>query len=373
MKKPLFVMVILSFLVGGCDSENAVPDIPIPDDATYSMITDFYRLTHPESRTSYIMPVITDIDTKYYIAEGDTVMETLPSRASDNIFEISTVTMQIEGEKGYAVLSKDERINEIFFFSESGCMGDTANIPPLKQYIEEIPYHAADKLNTEVATTRSDIISEEDFGYSFLVPFKWGQYKPFNRYTPPCNAGNCDGHFPVGCVTTAVAQVIATINKFDGTFYGNRSINFSQLKALYYEMDETESKSVAQFFHEVSLCVQTKFGCGGSYTTLKAAYNYLKDLEYDCEYIEGKTNTNKLYSLINQGIPQILAGTSDVGSHAWVVDGAFLRVNALYFHCNWGLDGDSNAWVSELPYSYIKDGKEHTYTNNLCTIYINSK
>ena len=59
-------------------------------------------------------------------------------------------------------------------------------------------------------------------------------------------------------------------------------------------MSETQKQSVAQFFHEVTLCIRTKFGCGSSGTSLKAVANYLRDMGYDCSYEEGGIDDARL-------------------------------------------------------------------------------
>lgn len=181
-------------------------------------------------------------------------------------------------------------------------------------------------------------------------------------------------HRLAGCVTVATAQAIATMGKFNGTFYGNRDIDFTQLPAYGFFMNDAQAQTVAQFFHEVAICCQAEFGCNGSGSTIKAAYQYLKDLGYNCTYEEKEINVAKLKDELSKGIPHLIAGRSFEAGHMWIVDGLKITGGKTYFNCNWGWGGASDGWADSYP--FIPNGEtdiKNIFSQNIRNIYIYSK
>lgn len=372
-----FSALIPIVMLVGCENSDIPSKLDVHEnDQIYKMVNEFYHSVYSSTRAENITAKVIEVERKHYRIISDTVVEASDTRSCDNGFDLATVTLQFPENKGYALLSDDERINTIFFFTEKGCISDTTAIPPLKDYIESLPKFVANTFlgNDKEIVTKSDttIVWAGSF-YGPLVRFKWGQLDPFNRYMPPCNCSICQGHFPTGCIATAVCQFLATTGKFNGTFYGNKNIDFSKIPSSTSSMSETQKQSVAQFFHEVTLCIQTKFGCGSSGTSLKAVANYLRDMCYDCSYEEGGIDDARLKKELSNGIPHIISGkTRDGKGHSWLIDGIWdpESEGLKYYLCNWGYYGDSNGPVLYGPYQLDKNT---IYSQSVNNIYINSK
>ncbi len=125
--------------------------------------------------------------------------------------------------------------------------------------------------------------------------------------------------------------------------------------------------------HEIALGCQTKFGCKGSGTTLKAAVNYLNDTYVFCDYVEGSIETERLIKELKNGYPHIIGANGPNGKHTWVIDGIGSDQNGYLYNCNWGYGGISNGWCSDKAFvvtSQTPPVKEE-YNKEFCHIYIN--
>ena len=351
------------------------------------MLENFYQsVSSPSSRGTALTPVIDDIDRQTYEIVGDSAIQ-VPKNTravtqqvnADSLFDLAYVTFHIGKQKGYSVMSDDKRLHRIYFYTPDGEVGDTAQIQALKAYLSFVPQFAKDNIqDTKLtrATESSTLVSQ----VGPLLKTYWGQGAPYNNYAPVCTNASCDdqiyngGHNPIGCVTTATAQFIAHCGKFHGTFYGNKNIDFASLTSHRYPYTN-EYQQIAQFFHEVALCCQVKFGCGASNSSLKSAYQYLRDLGYNCDYVEGGIDTQRLYSELSKNIPHLIAGTTGKNKpgHMWVLDG--LRQysdGSYYYHCNWGWNSDYS-WVYGNPYTAELNGaKIAEFGYNLRQVYTQS-
>lgn len=369
-----YLLITLLPFLGSCAAVDEPTAMEVSkSDPIAEMVSNYYYSVNPPTR-AYSAPKIISTETKHYIIDSDSVIETTTTRADDDAFEITTATLQFKESKGYAILSRDKRLDKIFFFTEKGCLSDTADIPMLKDYIINIPGMAASEIKSEKTDTRA---SADDVMIYPLVRFHWHQREPFNRYATTCTCNECaqrGNHRLAGCVTVATAQAIATMGKFNGTFYGNRNIDFTQLPAYGFFMNDAQAQTVAQFFHEVAICCQVEFGCNGSGSTIKAAYQYLKDLGYNCTYEEKEINVAKLKDELSKGIPHLIAGRSFEAGHMWIVDGLKITGGKTYFNCNWGWGGASDGWADSYP--FIPNGEtdiKNIFSQNIRNIYIYSK
>lgn len=366
----------LSFLLlTSCAQEEPMSQTPPEQSPIEKMLVEFKSSVTPPTRQAEPINIVS-VDTKYYTTDAnDSIVETVPTRAeNDNTFDVSTVTLRVGDNYGYALLSTHPKINSIFFYTENGTLSDTAFIAPVKRIVEIAPRLAYQELITEKSNTR---VTEEEIIVHQLVRYQWHQKAPFNRFSKACSCKKCaeiGGHMPIGCIPVAVAQTIATIGVFPGTFYGNKDIPFSQLGSTSFNMRESEKMHVGHFLHEIALGCQVKFGCSASSSNLKAAWHYLKDLGYSCDYVEGSIKPDRVIQELKKGYPHLIAGTALEGGHAWVIDG-IKYVNDLYmYHCNWGYGGVSDAWMP--GYCFVYDDKDNnrliTFDKHIKNIYINS-
>ena len=336
---------------------------------------------------------ILDTDTKYYTIIGDSVAEVEDlTRSIGNEFSITRISFEANNTQGFTILTEDPRIEKVYFFTDNGCIADTAQIGGLKWVIENIPLVAATELSQSESETQG-IIDDPIFtglGNDFfkvnigpIVNTKWGQGYPYNIHTPYCKCTICDNekyrrHKPIGCVAIATAQFIAKIGKFKGTYFGSRDLDFSNLPVDTISTSPMNGQRLGHFLHEIAVSCQTKFGCGESMSYLLCAYRYLKDLDYDCTYSEGALDITKFLSNLRNGYPHIMVGVEKGAytGHAWLVDGYREDNLGYYFHTNWGWYGVDNGWVYGNPYStnpsaYEPEKTPRIFSESLQHIYIN--
>ena len=276
-----FLLLLLCFSFTGCrDEENVEMHLDSSKDKICEMIQEFHHQLHPESRSDKLSFRINGISTDTYLISEENKTRTTNHTES---FDIHTVTIDFEGIPGYAILSDTPGIEKIFYYTEEGCIGDTATIAPLKEMIESFPLIAEDIITGKIVETRADFPNYPNIDP--IVRFHWHQLKPFNNYSAYCACSICSdyrwgNHRPLGCITIAMGQAIATVKKFTGTFYGNRDINFDNLPVNDYSGNNPQYLQLAHFLQEIALNCQTQFGCNKSGSRLEAAFNYLVDLGY---------------------------------------------------------------------------------------------
>lgn len=383
MKKHFFYIAILASMAVACseDTDLPVPDSGLQKDPAAVLAEDFFLSVQP-SKTRGSVPKFTvdAIERQMYHAVGDTVLPVEVTRAATDdslAFEIQTITFHTGDQQGYAVVSDDERLKTVYYFTEVGQLSDTADIAPLKEFIDSIPLFAqGDILNPMLQSS----ISTDYMYVPGLISYTWGQHSPYNWYGRYCNCSKCSQedrayHNPIGCITTATAEVIACCGKFRGTYYGNKDIDFTRLRKSTEQFLEgrniEDAKLVASFFHEVALGCQIKFDCDGSASHPKAIYNYLRDMGYDCTYAEGNLDINRFINNLSNGYPHIICGKKNLREgHAWVIDGVHILNGNISFRMVWGNDGHSDGWSKANPYT--KPMTSTQFSRDLKHVYINS-
>ncbi len=386
MKKSIYVL-LLGMLMTACseDSDLALINESMQKDPAAQLAEDFFLSVHPDkTRTSNKGFVVDAIERQIYHAVGDTVLPVEVTRAAidDSLaFEIQTITFHTGDQQGYAVVSDDERLKTVYYFTENGQLVDTAEIAPLKEIIDSVPLYARQEIGKQyLKNVTRGIIG--NYPQGSIVSTRWSWEWPFNLYAKACNCNICSnnkyqGHNPIGHANVAVAQLIAHCGKFTGTYYGNKNINFASLypdKSYYANQSNSDTAVVriAQFFHEIALCTQTQFDCAGTRTHPKAVYRYLCDLGYNCTYAEeSSVNHNRIVQEITNNLPHFIASSS----YAWLITGVKTEGNYDYYFCNWGNNGESDGWSISHPFmrpnpngltDYI------TYSAPFSSIYINS-
>ena len=315
----IFFLLLTAFVCSCSDDQSAT----LQSDSNAGikqMLDNFYESPNGSTRSTVANIQIDGIERQTYEMQGDTAIKVnaqtrtrAAQNEASNTFDLAYVSFHIGEEKGFSLLSDDERLNRVFFFTPNGCVADTANIPALKEYLDNIPQFAAAEIhaNPQRVVTQQATVTEQ---IDHIVKTEWGQRDPFNICASSCANLKCTnpkhGTFipPIGCVNIAVAQYIAHCGKFLGTFYGNRDIDFKSLTSHIYPQTINEKAICARFLHEIALCCQTHFTCDGSSTTAKAAYYYLNDLTYNCTYTEGGIDATRVRTDLLKGYPHLMAG-----------------------------------------------------------------
>lgn len=369
--KNIAIVASLGLCSVSCNNEMPMNDLDTEINGTQSKISDMIRdvhgVIHSGTRADNDSYTIKSIETKVYqipdsLLEGEIEGET--RSISDQTYAIHTVTLNFGDREGFTILSDTPGIDEVFYYTESGCLLDTANNVALKTMIDGAPLLALDILlneNTNQPLTRSNI----DIGP--IVPFQWHQLYPFNYYATYCECSTCStykyrNHRPIGCTNIAVGQLIATVKKFTGTFYGNREIDFDSLTIDGKSLTNAQLIQLAHFLGEIALNCQTRFRCDGSTANPEAAAKYLRDLGYFVDHKYGSLDTERFIKYLSLGVPHIVAGSNGKKGHAWILDGIKENNGSYLYHHNWGQGvNTSNGWSS----SYYYGNFQFEYSNDL--------
>lgn len=301
---------------------------------------------------------------------------------------LSTVYVLNKANGGFVVLSADDVAAPILGYSETGSV-DPSAIPAnmqswLGSYSAEIAAAVAENQPQYQAATYAN--------YQAIAPMlktTWGQGAPYNAYCPdPANPtlepGTSTVHSYVGCVATAIAQIMKyhtwpTVGKgnnhynwfYSGTNYIDLSCDYSQpaffqwsqMLDSYKKTNATggtsitgtqdQKDAVALFNYAVAIGCDMNFGinASGSYgwdgaRALIENFNYDKALNYiERQYYTHDEWISMIYSELVANSPVYYEGINKANGkdsgHAFVVDG---YDKDGYFHINWGWEGMSDGF-----------------------------
>lgn len=358
--KSACIAISIGICTVSCNNEAPLNDLSgneqVANSKISAMIRDIHGIIHRETRANNNTYTIESIQTKEYLIP-DSLIKHGTRSITDSTYSIHTVTLNFGEQKGFTILSDTPEIDHVFYYTESGCLMDTANNFALKEIIEGAPLAALDVMrdeNRNLYHTRASMDIEP------LVPYEWHQLYPFNYYATYCECTTCSrgdyrNHRPMGCVNIAVGQLIATVKKFTGTFYGNREIDFDSMTKNGKYLTNAQLLQVSHFLDEIALNCQTRFRCDGSSGSLEAAAKYLRDIGYNVDHQSGNLDTQRFVKYISLGVPQIVSGSDGNKGHAWILDG-IKEINGSYlYHHNWGQGiNTSNGWSSSYYYGYLQ-------------------
>jgi hypothetical protein len=201
-------------------------------------------------------------------------------------------------------------------------------------------------------------------------PVNWGQKFPYNQFCPPYYSG--EHNYPTGCVTTAVAQLMA-IHKYPAS-YGSCVFDWDE---MVIDSTNVGIGLLMQLLGN-SDNLDIEYGAGGSSGTIADVPQTLHNFGYTHPGEYGDYNVNTIISNIMIGLPVIIRGEGaaytipapnnpnvspsvDASGHAWLGDGcAVIRVTthiynhvtgqytvqgpvvSQYVHCNFGWSGKGN-------------------------------
>lgn len=372
-----------------------------------NMLQNFNKIVHNnQSRGLSCSEVEIDrIEQKFYKAGLDgkiKIFDAITSTRSNpegDIFDVSTVSFHIGESSGYALLSCNERINKVFYYTENGSLSDTCNNEVLADIFRLAPNIGASIMSGEGAgdgngggDDNSEDEDEDDnpdldadgsydhkniYNYDEFVTTNWGQDYPYCKYTPACSCTNClrrEGHKPLGCVAVATSQFIIHMGKFVGKTNETKNIDFNRLrnKLEYYNIYDKDK--AARLGFEVATECKTSFKCDGSGADIKDAYSYLKSMGYDVEYHSGGLDEEAAKKCLSNKWPIIVGGKKGLlkTGHVWLLDGIKRFVTEWHYHCCWGYNGKSDGWVDSYYYVLKMDDETTHYCYSKSQIYLKS-
>lgn len=281
--------------------------------------------------------------------------------------------------RGFIIVSADDRAKAILGYSDSGSF-DITNIPEnlrywLDSYAQELKQLVLIPDENSVTTNKveltTELIPNKSKGAINAVPpllgnIKWDQGAPYNNFCPVINTPNTGDRAAVGCVATAMAQIMKYYNwpvtgtgsnSYTTSTLGlNLSANFGATTYDWANLTDTYNASSTQaqkdavatlMFHcgvATNMDYNTSSGTSLSIAgiALKTYFGYDPNIQqYYRDYYTRTEWINMLKSELDAARPILYAGVSASAGHMFVCDG--YDENGL-FHFNWGWSGMGNGY-----------------------------
>ncbi len=275
----------------------------------------------------------------------------------------------INGKEGFVIVSAEDAGSPIIGYSTEGnyvvpTAADNNLIFWMEKRTEEIIEMRTQNLHSDmrIQSEWSDYISNKPHNpqtmgtpHAALCKTAWNQSGggavPYNAQVP----AGC----PVGCVATAMAQIMRFFNfpvkgtgssSYNAGSYGTLSANYGATTYNWTNMPLTSSTvDVAQLGSHCGISVEMNYAPGGSGAQVcggigpAAEYSYKTYFGYDptlhCVAASDPNWITILETEFGAGRPVQYYGASSSGGHTWVADG---NTAADLIHMNWGWGGSSN-------------------------------
>lgn len=315
-----------------------------------------------------------------------------PSENSEYNFYV----FNINGDQGYVVVSSDDKLKPVLAYSFEGGFNHDNMAPAQREflkYFEDCIAFASTndmEVSEKVANEWDELISYypgKSFGQKTTSPnllgnINWDQTWPYNAQCP-ADADGINGHVPVGCVATAMLQVMKYYNwppsgegsKYHSNWanggYGNITINFANQTYDWYSMPNQASTQVntelGKINYHAGVGVSMYWGSDGSgsqteniVTALENYFRYSDNCQYVTKSSYSETNwKNLIKAQIDAEKPVVYSGNSTTTGHAWNCDG----YQDESFHMNWGWSGAGNGYytLDNLISSATVGGPENNF------------
>ncbi|MCX6272381.1 MAG: C10 family peptidase [Bacteroidetes bacterium] len=272
---------------------------------------------------------------------------------------------------GFVLVAGDDQVSPILGYSFDGHF-QIDNQPVqltswMEHYEKEILYHqekqtkATAEISAEWASLQSDnpadllVMSGKDI--EPFVPCLWDQGKYYNDL--------CPSGVPVGCVATAMAQVMfyyrypvhgTGSHSYNHATYGQQSANFGATTYSYDGMLNQlflANYEVARLSYHCGVSVNMDYAPDGSgadpnnaAASLRNYFGYASNTQLVNRMSYSNTGwINLMHSNLDLKKPMIYSGNPSNGGagHAWVCDG---YQGTDFFHMNWGWSGASNGYYT---------------------------
>lgn len=260
--------------------------------------------------------------------------------------------------KGYAIVSGEERVPKLYAYVEKGNIADTTINGGLNQalgMIDEI--YQDDVLGAYVMGTRSSDISTYANYTQSLTRLEWGQGAPYNRNVP-VNCSNVTGKAPAGCVQVAVGMAVAAGESIFAVQEDQVNLH-NKVPRIYNVSTDPHADWVANFLIKIGSFCKIQYSCGGSSGTAGNVSMALSHY-WMSHQLEQGLNANWTKNSLNAGRPIIAFGSPVSGSgagHCWLLDGGVKDASGNYthFYCNWGYDGWDNGYFATNDFCKYTD------------------
>ena len=265
--------------------------------------------------------------------------------------------------KGYVIVSA---LNDLLAYSFESSMPALDELPDHVAYWIDLYNEQNDYLLEHPDQIKRPTKQQHSVGP--LLTSVWGQGCYHNADCPQDELGPCQ-HVSAGCIAIAMAQIMYYHKrpiKGNGSTtyscppYGNLSANFGETTYLWDEMTDTlhgYNFAVAKLIYHCGVSVEMVYGAHQSSASSRNALSALRQqFSYPCSTLSSRSNYNDenwnalLKENLEQQLPMMYLGYSDLGGHAFVCDG--YDDNGL-FHFNFGWDGVADGYYNiDSPYGF---------------------
>ena len=391
MKTRIYYIISIFSLLLGCNNESNQELLQIEETSpevqevsnAINLINEFSSVVNDievSAKSSSLSLSLSDTKTLFF----DAINTKSGNTPANDSITLYTFDLEINGTKGFAIASGDERVGRVYAYVENGSLSDTSYIYGMTQMITDIPKICEQDIENydsgSVAVTKSKGVYPE--GKTTSPALEWGQGAPYNYGTPSSSCSS--GYYAAGCGVIAMAQTIA--------FYGVCDQYFD-FEALTAQKKITTSSStalqneVSSFVAHVGGLCDAIYGCsedGGTSTYFSVCANVLTDLGYtynSSDELDGRMVRDVFYCNRDGGNMVLCRGadTYGRGGHMWAICGIVCLVNEATQErtpqsvlCNWGWNGTSNGWYSLSNEAYNKPiDTDYDFSISNRSIYIN--
>lgn len=362
-------------------------------------------------------------------------------RSGDPIADSTLYFVDFAERQGYAIYAADKRINKVYALMDTGNSDEF-----IEDYRNAVAHnteegHLLSLINNDIKSKLDslDYIGDQKYIVSFAdtalhieeyIPNKlktnWDQYKPYNIIVNQYGGQDVllrnsvdEKGIPVGCVTVAVAQIVAHFKAIE--YYKELNANNIYYRFLWDEIIKECQKNKGRLgenanpsiIHQVGmlmsgLCkeLHVDLSSEGSGTTDKAALTYMRSIGLSVPQDMSKFTELDVKNILKKdGIAymggyhkEIFWGTWGAGSgHSWLSDG-FLSVGmwcqgeapiydpncdrneddcrpidwekycfydiSNYIHINWGWNKDYNGYFCGDLFDYFNPKFPDFYSTN---------
>lgn len=282
------------------------------------------------------------------------------------------------GDEGFILISADDRCTPVLGYSVNGCFN--ADKLPVNVaswfdgYKDEIfrGIHANAPENPDNAKLWKSLLNgsyEAPAGKSndYLLTSTWDQGGGYNKYCPVMNGQ----HVVVGCVATAMAQIIRYWqypkrgfgrHSYHHSAYGVQAVDFDTTEYNYNQMPDrvswgtpsSQQDMVSRLCYHCGVVVDMEYqhaghtsGSGAQTEDVVEGIAYFGYTDAQCMRRSDLNDDAQWVSIIRNEIdnrrPIEYSGFSDEYGHAFVLDG---YNNSNKFHFNWGWSGSYDGFYT---------------------------
>lgn len=305
---------------------------------------------------------------------------TVKSTYTEEIEDKQTLFIINFEEGGFVVISADKKANPVLAYSLRNEIPENYNkIKNFHNWLQAYSINISEIIaDNELKTLEKEwknvsVKSKSaDDEVEPILTTTWGQSDGYNAYAPE--------DVPIGCVATAMAQVM---NYYEYPDIGKAWHNYehpsyglqkSVYDTTYYDWnnmpDDSSSDAIAELMYHCAVSVDMNFDPDGSGAhdrdvpvALANYFRYKQSIDFvrKSDYSETEWK-DLLKDELTSARPVIYAGSGDDGGHAFVCDGYDVDGK---FHFNWGWEGYADGYYE---IGQLNPGGSAFNENNSATI-----